>query len=128
VEEINQFMMVLNLFVIAVGGTSLIVGTIGVGNIMLVSVAERTREIGIRKAIGAPRRAIMRQFLIESMVLAGMGRLDGVVLGGAITVARCGDHAHAGAGLRRPRGIRAGHRGGAHRELGHQPVEALRYE
>ncbi|WP_028927768.1 ABC transporter permease [Pseudonocardia acaciae] len=86
VDEINQFMMFLNLFIVAVGGISLIVGAIGVANIMLVSVTERTHEIGIRKAIGAPRGAIMKQFLIESVMLAGMGGLVGVVVGVGITL------------------------------------------
>jgi putative ABC transport system permease protein len=86
-DQINQFLLFLTLFIIAVAGISLIVGAIGVANIMLVSVTERTREIGIRKAIGAPRSAIMKQFLIESTVLAGLGGLIGVIIGVGITVA-----------------------------------------
>lgn len=67
-------------FVTAIAGISLLVGGIGVMNIMFVSVTERTREVGIRKAIGATRRNIMTQFLIESMVISLIGGLLGVGL------------------------------------------------
>jgi putative ABC transport system permease protein len=86
-DQANQFLTFLTLFTVAVAAISLIVGGIGVANIMLVSVTERTREIGIRKAIGARSSAILKQFLIESTMLAAMGGVVGIVIGTAITIA-----------------------------------------
>ncbi|MDQ4103040.1 MAG: ABC transporter permease [Actinomycetota bacterium] len=80
-DTFNQILRILTLFTAAVAAISLFVGAIGVLNIMLVLVTERTREIGIRKAIGATRRAILEQFLIESLVLAGLGGLIGILVG-----------------------------------------------
>jgi putative ABC transport system permease protein len=80
-DTFNQILRILTLFTAAVAAISLFVGAIGVLNIMLVSVTERTREIGIRKAIGATRRAILEQFLIESLVLAGLGGVIGILVG-----------------------------------------------
>lgn len=68
----------------AIAGISLLVGGIGIMNIMLASVTERTREIGIRRALGAKRRDIILQFLIEAVILSGVGGLIGVILGIAI--------------------------------------------
>ncbi|MDF5720018.1 MAG: ABC transporter permease [Rhizonema sp. PD37] len=73
--------------IVAVAAISLIVGGIGIANIMLVSVVERTREIGIRKAIGATSVAILSQFLAEAVVIAAMGGVVGICLGVAIAVA-----------------------------------------
>lgn len=69
-----------------IAGIALMVGGIGIMNIMLVTVSERTREIGIRKAIGAERRAIVSQFLIESSVLSFLGGLIGIAVGALGTV------------------------------------------
>jgi putative ABC transport system permease protein len=87
----NQFLDTLNLitstltvFLGAIAAISLLVGGIGIMNIMLVSVTERTREIGLRKAVGARRNTILMQFLIETMTLSVLGGLLGILLGAGV--------------------------------------------
>jgi putative ABC transport system permease protein len=75
----------LTAMIVAIGGISLVVGGIGIANIMLVSVIERTREIGIRKALGATERAVLSQFLTESVVISVVGGVIGIVTGVGIT-------------------------------------------
>jgi len=81
VETFNATAQTFTLLLAGIAGISLLVGGIGIMNIMLVSVTERTREIGVRKALGATRRAILFQFLIEALVLCVMGGIMGVMLG-----------------------------------------------
>jgi putative ABC transport system permease protein len=78
---LNQVSGKLTAFLCDVAAISLLVGGVGIMNISLVSVTERTREIGLRKAVGAQRRAILFQFLIETMTLAIIGGVFGVLLG-----------------------------------------------
>ena len=80
-SSVDEMLVMQSLIVGGIAGISLLVGGIGIMNIMLVTVTERTREIGIRKAIGAERRSIIVQFLIESAMICGMGGIIGILFG-----------------------------------------------
>ncbi|HWQ78250.1 MAG TPA: ABC transporter permease [Anaerovoracaceae bacterium] len=85
--QINQILGTLSIAIGAIAAISLVVGGIGIMNIMLVSVTERTREIGIRKSLGARTRDILMQFLIESMIISAIGGAVGTMLGIGIAAA-----------------------------------------
>jgi putative ABC transport system permease protein len=85
VEDFRRITAVTALVMVVLSSIGLLVGGIGVMNIMLVSVTERTREIGVRKAVGAKRSDIVMQFLTEAVVLTGLGGLLGMLFGYAIS-------------------------------------------
>ncbi|HEY1065327.1 MAG TPA: ABC transporter permease [Pirellulales bacterium] len=80
-ETLNKIMLLLTVLLLAGGAISLIVGGVGIMNVMLVSVVQRTREIGIRRAVGATSSAVLRQFLVEAVVLCLIGGAMGILLG-----------------------------------------------
>jgi putative ABC transport system permease protein len=86
IQQFDRITGLIGLIAIAISGLGLLVGGIGVMNIMLVSVTERTREIGVRKAVGARRGDIVRQFLVEAMALTGAGGVLGIVIAVLITL------------------------------------------
>lgn len=85
ISQIQSVIAILTAFLGAVVAISLVVGGIGIMNIMLVSVTERTQEIGLRKALGARRKDILRQFLVEAVILTSIGGIIGVAFGALIS-------------------------------------------
>ena len=86
-ETLNSVTQTLTIFLGAIAGISLLVGGIGIMNIMLVSVTERTKEIGLRKAVGATKNQILTQFLIETVTLSLLGGILGILLGVLMAIA-----------------------------------------
>jgi len=127
----------LTIFLGAIAGISLLVGGIGVMNIMLVSVTERTREIGLRKAVGARRRDILYQFLTETLVMSILGGVIGIIIGwgiaeavsaaGLITTVVSIESVALAFGFSAAIGVFFGLYP-ANRAAGLKPIEALRYE
>lgn len=91
ISTFDQVGAQVGLATVALAGISLLIGAIGIANVMIISVTERTREIGLRLALGARRRNVLRQFLLEAAILAGIGGIGGVlvaaILGFALTLA-----------------------------------------
>lgn len=83
-DQMNSIMNTLKGALVLIAGISLLVGGIGIMNIMLVSVTERTKEIGIRKSLGAKKRNIMQQFVIEAGTISGIGGILGIILGAVL--------------------------------------------
>jgi putative ABC transport system permease protein len=84
-EAVNQITGIMNVILVGIAAISLVVGGIGIMNIMLVTVKERTREIGIKMAIGATRHRILMEFLVESVVLTVVAGIIGMILGGLLS-------------------------------------------
>jgi putative ABC transport system permease protein len=134
---VTEVTNVLTVFLGAIAAISLLVGGIGIMNIMLVSVTERTREIGLRKAVGATREDILTQFLLDAMILSLLGGLVGIILGvgisqlvnasGAMQAIVSPDSILLAVGFSVVVGLFFGIYP-ANRAAGLRPIEALRYE
>ena len=86
-EMINKILNAINLLLLALTSISLIVGGVGIMNVMYVAVTERTFEIGLRKSVGARNKDILKQFLIEAVILTSMGGVIGIILGSLLSIA-----------------------------------------
>jgi len=138
IATFDRVSLAIGLATIALAGVSLFIGGIGIANVMIISVTERTREVGVRIAIGAKRHEVLRQFLLEAMLLSGIGGVVGlaIALGISQTIRWLAPGFSSGAPLwviiagivsALGTGIVAGY-WPARRAAGLDPVEALRYE
>jgi len=138
IAQFDQLSGLIGLVTVGLAAVSLGIGGLGIANVMIISVTERTREIGLRRAIGAPREEVLRQFLLEAAMLSSVGGVVGVLLaatlGGLVTLASPGLAAAppvwavlGGVVASFATGLIAGY-GPARRAAALDPVEALRYE
>lgn len=138
IRTLDQVSVAIGLLTVGLAGVSLFIGGIGIANVMVIAVTERTREIGLRLAVGAPRAAVLRQFLMEAAMLSGLGGVAGValalLLGWLASLVLAGFSAVpplwavvAGLVTSLAVGVVAGYLP-ARRAAGLNPVDALRYE
>jgi putative ABC transport system permease protein len=85
-DVLTQVTNALKFFLVAIAAIALVVGGIGIMNIMLVAVSERIREVGLRKAVGAKKSSILFQFLVETIIISLMGGIVGIIFGSLLAV------------------------------------------